>query len=1111
MRVKILRQKWNKYIRSNQNIAAIMVALLAFLIIYLVMFQNPRPGVMDYGEYTSTLNEVGLNWTGSDLEDKNELQFTKIIEKYEIEKIPVERLLQIEPSQTLVYPVSIISIICKIFNTNFSTEYLAMFLAFIIILCMYSITKSLYCFFKQFSAVIGGIVCVVLLCGNHLIYLNSLYCDGIFLVSLLFYITSLLEIISNDRKRGIMPMLQILLATLFLLNSQGSNVFFLPIVCAINIFMFFYCKPEISKLIKYTLVCIVMFVFVISSNLRYSLHDESTFSNNVLYHAYFTGVLPSAEKPQEILKETGLPPELIADIGKSIYLSESDYFIAPSSLEAKERIFSKLTYQSLFATYRNHPDIFFNVLDKTAQNALKINTSKFLYNNRKASDGTEWVERFVVWQWIRNLIVPGSLIGYLLLFLSFGIIIGGYLYINRKNKTRLALSIVIIAILLIAIIEYLTTCTISGFAEVQSIIHLFIITTDFIYIVLISFVIYALKQGIEFLQIQSREKKEEESYDRLIESQENINSSNPLWDYFKLYTARAFTCVREKMKVFAVIKPRITASLFAFVAGIVILLVVFLPTRIGAYNNGDFGRMMQAMNLQYTAKDWANQAELSLTKIVENYDWVSNYDYTKIMFYNADLTQAWMSQVIKQLDNFTGNLQFSTIYVAIIYMLLLILSFYIIIKFMLKRYGYKWLWMGVILIFVLFDRSNLGWLNSLYGEGPAFVGLMMVIASSLYVIDLKRGTCNWKFIFLLFSVNFLAGCKAQYTVFLPVLLIWTLVLAIYHTPPKIWKAFIYYVAMIICCTGISATALNIYNNNQDISAPDTIYQSIFYGILMISDNPQKDLIELGLDPAMAVDAGKNAYLDKSEYYCAPRTDKAEKMLYSKVSSVDVLKFYLKHPGKLWTMLDVAAEAGSKLMPDYFIYVGDKTTEEHRTVNRFRAWENFRPYITANRFWELLVIYGILAVASIRALFKKRYSAKDKLLLGIYLVIALIGIIQFPLTVIGNGFADNTKQLYLFRVTYDIVTIIGAFFIVAKVKVLLNKCTEKLIMKENRKKVNFIEVKTQEDITQDENFIEGNIEEGNIKEAKIKEVKIIEVKIIEAKTIAANIKEQGELQ
>ena len=77
MRVKILRQKWNKYIRSNQNIAAIMVALLAFLIIYLVLFQNPRPGVMDYGEYTSTLNEVGLNWTGSDLEDKMNFNLQK--------------------------------------------------------------------------------------------------------------------------------------------------------------------------------------------------------------------------------------------------------------------------------------------------------------------------------------------------------------------------------------------------------------------------------------------------------------------------------------------------------------------------------------------------------------------------------------------------------------------------------------------------------------------------------------------------------------------------------------------------------------------------------------------------------------------------------------------------------------------------------------------------------------------------------------------------------------------------------------------------------------------------------------------------------------------------
>ena len=39
-------------------------------------------------------------------------------------------------------------------------------------------------------------------------------------------------------------------------------------------------------------------------------------------------------------------------------------------------------------------------------------------------------------------------------------------------------------------------------------------------------------------------------------------------------------------------------------------------------------------------------------------------------------------------------------------------------------------------------------------------------------------------------------------------------------------------------------------------------------------------------------------------------------------------------------------------------------------------------------------------------------------LGLFVVFMLCGIIQYPLTVIGNGFSDNIKQIYLFREVWD---------------------------------------------------------------------------------------------
>lgn len=180
---------------------------------------------------------------------------------------------------------------------------------------------------------------------------------------------------------------------------------------------------------------------------------------------------------------------------------------------------------------------------------------------------------------------------------------------------------------------------------------------------------------------------------------------------------------------------------------------------------------------------------------------------------------------------------------------------------------------------------------------------------------------------------------------------------------------------------------------------------------------------------MAVDTGKHAYLDKTEYFCAPRTEKAEEMLYSRANTVTVLKFYLRHPDKSVIMLDAVAKAGAEQIPDFVIYVGQKTTQEHETVNKFGLWQDLRTHIVANRFWELFAIYSLVLFMSICLLMNKKSTIKDKLLIGLYLTIAGIGIIQFPLTVIGNGFADNTEQWYIFRLTFDITVIIGIYLLI----------------------------------------------------------------------------------
>lgn len=1076
MKNEELRINFIKFSRNNQEIIAGFIALLALLIAMGILFSNETVGVLDYGEYTQTLYDMGLSYTQETMQEEDSLHFVKIIEKYQIDDIKILQLLQLKPSQSLIYPVSMISVICKLLHIYFSTRYLAFLLMMITVVCIYSITKSAYCFLKEKAAVVGIACCFVFLCGNYIIYFNSLYRNGIFFVSFLSFFSILLHIVATDGKAHSKIMIFLMIVSLLLLNAKETTIVLLPIVAIADIWAMMKCRPKKEKQFLYYLGFSLLLFFVVRSNLLYTMQNEALFSNTQLYHSFFTGVLEGSSDKEALLEELGINPSLAEDVGKNAYLSAENYVVAPSGKAAEKEIFSHLSYPTLCKFYIKHPDLYLNVLKKTAMNLKEIDTYKFLYTNRRTDEGTEWVERFIWWQWVRSIIVPESLIGYFVVMLVSFIVLNSLLFMYRKDRKKRSLIILGYFFLCCVLIQFMTIYAWQGFAEERSLTYYFILPYDVFQIFLFGLLVKGVGKVSERLPAILKGEIKEEALEvgilgerilgnrileerliegrltekRLIENQhgeeiyttksndselgqEELFVKNPVF----IVLHQLIHKIKEIFVNRVLIFPNRAAFFFLIVSAIILIGVLFYPTRIGAYNNGDFGRMMSAMNIKYTAKDWEHSDELSLTKVVEKYDWEENYDYSKILPTHVELTQIWFSLPLKILDNIWG-VQFSTVYVTIMYSVLITISIFFIMQVLFRRFGPKGFWLATALLFILLDLVNLGWLNSLFGEGIAFVSFLMVIACLFKIADMEKGTCIWSFLFLIFSEMLFIGAKAQFTITTPLLLLVTFILFLYHRPHKVWRKLLYYTFLLTGCVWICVSAVKIYQNNESISSPDAIYHAVFYGLLMLVDDPRETLIELGLDPAMAVDTGKHAFLDKSEYYCPPRTEKAEEMLYSKITTFDVLGYYLKHPILLWKCMDMTAKAASLDMPNYTLIVGQKTTLDHDIVNRFHIWGTIRSYLVFNRFWEMLLLYGMELILILKFWVNKDKSLKDKLLMGMLLAISGIGIIQFPLTVIGNGFADNTKQLYIFRLTYDLTVIMGIYLLLPSVIKILDK-------------------------------------------------------------------------
>ncbi|WP_099468395.1 glycan biosynthesis hexose transferase WsfD [Konateibacter massiliensis] len=1034
------KESFISFYRNNQEIVAGFVAVTAFVIALTVMFGGQRAGVIDYGEYTQTMYDMGLSYTDEVQQEEASLRYVTVIETFKVEKIQLLGLLQLEPAQSLIYPVSLISIMCKLLHIPFSTQYLAILFFFITIACIYSITRSAYCFFKEKAAAIGLLCTFVFLCGNYTVYFNSLYRNGIYFVSFLVFFTILFHIAASKGRGQGKSILMLLFVSLLLLNARAVNIVYLPVVIGANLWAMIYCRPEKRKRVSYYVVFTVLLIFVVRSNVRYTLQNEALFSDTQMYHSFLTGALMQSEDKEEILRELSLDTNLTEDIGKNAYLPKESYVIYPYSEEAKTEIFSYLSYIQLLKLYQEHPSLYLNVLKETARHLIQIDTKRFLAVNRQANVGTEWVERFVWWQWIRALLVPRSLMGYgAFACIVFALLV--MLYWLGKSRENHALALIGLLLWLSCVTQFLTIYAWQGFAEADGTNYYFIFTFDMMLLFFAGFLVKGGERAVqwwrELLSASGEEESEveiamtSEEPSKVLESfkqAEELFLPNPFCQAVKegLLCAKSF-CLK---KIFS--NTNKSAMVFAVAAAIIVTFVLFLPSRIGAYNNGDFGRMMTAMNIQYTKEDWENSDELSLTKVVENYDWVEPYDYRKVIPTWGELSQIWFSVPLKIIDNMVG-LSFSTVYVTAIYAVLIVISIFFIMQFLFHRFGVKAFWFAMVLLVVLLDLVNLGWLNSLFGEGIAYVSLLMVIASALKIADSKRGSCRFSFLILIFSEILFIGAKAQYTIATPVLIAGTFVLFWYHQPSKRWKKILYYALFFIGSIWLSVGAVHIYENNSGISSPDTIYQSVFYGLLMLVEDPAKTLTELGLDPAMAVDTGKHAYLPKEAYYCPPRTEKAEEMLYTKISTADLFLYYLKHPKLLYESMEITAQAAALDMPDYILLVGQKTTQEHAKVERFHIWGTIRSYLTFGHFWEVMLVFGLEWVLGIKFIWNKKRNSRDKMLLFVLLMISAVGILQYPLTFIGNGYADNTKQLYLYRFIYDLVVMTGIFLLVPRVK------------------------------------------------------------------------------
>lgn len=466
--------------------------------------------------------------------------------------------------------------------------------------------------------------------------------------------------------------------------------------------------------------------------------------------------------------------------------------------------------------------------------------------------------------------------------------------------------------------------------------------------------------------------------------------------------------------------------IFCIIAISITFYVLFIYPRPGVADQGDFYRVISVSGLELTDK-YKNYSDFDkfYNFIIPEYK-ISDIEGLKFLGGVPTTSLSFLIILISLICKICGQSIFKTEYLAIAYSMLYIFSIYAIFKYINIMSRATLLLLILVSSFVFLDGNYLIWFNSLYGEPMMIIALMLYISSWIYYIYHKNVLKLDKILFPVISFIFLTSflfltSKMQVITALPIisLMLFKILWENRKLLSIVQSLILYFLFFIVLIYPIGI------NLNSSSLSNDTHYNSVFSGILKDSKNPSQDLLDLGLNPDMAVEAGKDSYLPIDKYVkYIPGSNLTENEFYSKITNGKLIKFYITHPIRLIEGMEYTANHAFFTGTFLGKYEQSYSDQPINTFHRFTLWSDLRAKVFPKKLIFIISIYAAVFAISLFVYIKNKISEEIKNKIQLFWSLMFIGLLQFPMPYIGNGQCDTSKQLYLFNFIFDIIIIIS---------------------------------------------------------------------------------------
>lgn len=459
-------------------------------------------------------------------------------------------------------------------------------------------------------------------------------------------------------------------------------------------------------------------------------------------------------------------------------------------------------------------------------------------------------------------------------------------------------------------------------------------------------------------------------------------------------------------KITLFLKQKIASpAVLAAIAGAVILVCVLLiPPLIGMADNGDFFRIISGQGIykldRYEEDQFFNFFS-SKYGIYQYYnEWGEVFFSSQNLYIRAGL---FLNNIFAR-DKTIFDIRFMSVFLIIE----MILGLYLLVDYITwKKSRGEGLVLAAMAVFIFADTAYTAYFNSFYGEGLVYVSALILVASALLLTQKRYSP------FLLFSLVLINGIiliftkQQNATEGVPLFILCICIAFFFQIDNKNFRRFAVFGAVLMAVCGVMMYVIipeEFVRINQ--------YHAMTRGAMMASEDPEETLDEFGIN-------GQYTVLDGSIYYEKyPAVDvEAEQLVedfYDNYNFVSLTLHYLTHPKDLIYMLEEAAKNGYTIRP---WEQGNYERDSGRLPGAKTDFMTFYSRLKAN------AVPNTAGFAVIWMLVVCGLNIRDRQKLMIIICTIIMGLIQIGTSIIGAGDADMAKHIFMYNVSFDLVTFV----------------------------------------------------------------------------------------